>query len=95
MIGILFLWRADFKQSPPNIPSPNINIRKRRHGEEEIYYIPVRNFPSCVFIYDYLQNVMPYITGYLQLVYKALTIKSNQNELFPGFRFVAGKTLSC
>ena len=42
---MLFLLSADFKQSPPNIPSPNINIRKRRHGEEEIYYIPVR-FPS-------------------------------------------------
>lgn len=38
------LSSADFKQSPPNIQSPNINMRKRRHGEEEIYYIPVRAF---------------------------------------------------
>lgn len=41
---ILFLSSADFKQTPPNIPSPNINMKKRRHGEEEIYYIPVRAF---------------------------------------------------
>ncbi|XP_020788681.2 tumor protein p73 isoform X1 [Boleophthalmus pectinirostris] len=34
--------KRNFKQSPSSIPSPNINMRKRRHGEEEIYYIPVR-----------------------------------------------------
>lgn len=44
LITVVFLSSTDFKQSPPNIPSPNINMRKRRHGEEEIYYIPVRAF---------------------------------------------------
>lgn len=38
------LSSAGFKQSPPNITGPNINTRKRRHGEEEIYYIPVGAF---------------------------------------------------
>lgn len=44
LLIILFLMSAGFKQSPPSIPSPNINIRKRRHGDEEIYYIPVRMY---------------------------------------------------
>lgn len=39
---LLFLSSADFKQSLPNIQNPTMNTRKRRHGEEEIYYIPVR-----------------------------------------------------
>ena len=42
LIGVLFLF-PDFKQAAPNIPNPNINMKKRRHGEEEVYYIPVRN----------------------------------------------------
>lgn len=33
---------ADFKQSLPNIQNPNLNTRKRRHGEDDVYYIPVR-----------------------------------------------------
>lgn len=41
-------WFIDFKQSPPNIPSPNMNTRKRRHGDEEIYYIPVRAFHTLI-----------------------------------------------
>lgn len=40
----LFLSSVDFKQSLPNIQNPNLNTRKRRHGEEDVYYIPVRTF---------------------------------------------------
>lgn len=50
LIMILLLLLTDFKQSPPNIPSPNMNMRKRRHGEEEIYYIPVRHFPTLIIL---------------------------------------------
>ncbi|CDQ95640.1 unnamed protein product, partial [Oncorhynchus mykiss] len=32
--------KRTFKQTPPNIPSPG--MKRRRHGEEEIYYMPVR-----------------------------------------------------
>uniref|UniRef100_A0A8D3DJP4 Cellular tumor antigen p53 n=1 Tax=Scophthalmus maximus TaxID=52904 RepID=A0A8D3DJP4_SCOMX len=52
--------KRNFKQCPPNIPSPNINMRKRRHGEEEIYYIPVRgreNFELLMKIKDSLELV--------------------------------------
>nr|XP_057940019.1 tumor protein p73 isoform X2 [Doryrhamphus excisus] len=52
--------KRNFKQSPPNIPSPNVNIRKRRHGDEEIYYIPVRgreNFELLMRIKDSLELV--------------------------------------
>uniref|UniRef100_A0A8C8GVM1 Cellular tumor antigen p53 n=1 Tax=Oncorhynchus tshawytscha TaxID=74940 RepID=A0A8C8GVM1_ONCTS len=31
--------KRTFKQTPPNIPSPG--MKRRRHGEEEIYYMPV------------------------------------------------------
>lgn len=50
--------KRNFKQSPTSIPSPNINMRKRRHGEEEIYYIPVRgreNFELLMRIKDSLE----------------------------------------
>uniref|UniRef100_A0A671T2S3 Cellular tumor antigen p53 n=1 Tax=Sinocyclocheilus anshuiensis TaxID=1608454 RepID=A0A671T2S3_9TELE len=33
--------KRNFKQTPANITGPCINIKKRRHGEEEMYYIPV------------------------------------------------------
>uniref|UniRef100_A0A3P9J0V9 Tumor protein p73 n=2 Tax=Oryzias TaxID=8089 RepID=A0A3P9J0V9_ORYLA len=52
--------KRNFKQSPPNIPNPNMNMRKRRHGEEEIYYIPVRgreNFELLMRIKDSLELV--------------------------------------
>ncbi|XP_018592106.1 tumor protein p73 isoform X1 [Scleropages formosus] len=52
--------KRTFKQSPPNIPGPAINIKKRRHGEEEIYYIPVRgreNFDILMKIKDSLELV--------------------------------------
>uniref|UniRef100_A0A668S9Y4 Cellular tumor antigen p53 n=1 Tax=Oreochromis aureus TaxID=47969 RepID=A0A668S9Y4_OREAU len=52
--------KRNFKQSPTNIPSPNINMRKRRHGEEEVYYIPVRgreNFELLMKIKDSLELV--------------------------------------
>ncbi|XP_061831714.1 tumor protein p73 isoform X1 [Nerophis lumbriciformis] len=51
--------KRNFKQSPPNISSPNVN-RKRRHGDEEIYYIPVRgreNFELLMRIKDSLELV--------------------------------------
>lgn len=30
-----------FKQSPQGIPALGTGIKKRRHGEEEMYYVPV------------------------------------------------------
>lgn len=52
--------KRTFKQTPPNIPGPSINMKKRRHGEEEIYYIPVRgreNFEILMKIKDSLELV--------------------------------------
>ncbi|XP_072464746.1 tumor protein p73 isoform X4 [Notamacropus eugenii] len=34
--------KRTFKQSPPAIPALVTNVKKRRHGDEEIYYMPVR-----------------------------------------------------
>uniref|UniRef100_A0A4X1W8R3 Cellular tumor antigen p53 n=1 Tax=Sus scrofa TaxID=9823 RepID=A0A4X1W8R3_PIG len=31
-----------FKQSPPAIPALGTNVKKRRHGDEDVYYIQVR-----------------------------------------------------
>uniref|UniRef100_A0A3Q3X917 Cellular tumor antigen p53 n=1 Tax=Mola mola TaxID=94237 RepID=A0A3Q3X917_MOLML len=65
--------KRNFKQSPTNIPSPTINMRKRRHGEEEIYYIPVRgreNFELLMKIKDSLELVelvpQPLLESYRQ-----------------------------
>uniref|UniRef100_A0A671XAG7 Cellular tumor antigen p53 n=1 Tax=Sparus aurata TaxID=8175 RepID=A0A671XAG7_SPAAU len=65
--------KRNLKQSPTNIPSPNINLRKRRHGEEEIYYIPVRgreNFELLMKIKDSLELVelvpQPLVDSYRQ-----------------------------
>ncbi|XP_064153884.1 tumor protein p73 isoform X1 [Anguilla rostrata] len=52
--------KRTFKQTPPHIPGPAINIKKRRHGEEELYYIPVRgreNFDILMKIKDSLELV--------------------------------------
>ncbi|XP_039612038.1 tumor protein p73 isoform X3 [Polypterus senegalus] len=52
--------KRTFKQTPQNIPGPGITIKKRRHGEEEIYYIPVRgreNFEILMKIKDSLELV--------------------------------------
>ncbi|MBN3276588.1 P73 protein, partial [Polyodon spathula] len=52
--------KRTFKQTPPNIPGPGVNMKKRRHGEEEIYYIPVRgreNFEILMKIKDSLELV--------------------------------------
>ncbi|MBN3317952.1 P73 protein, partial [Atractosteus spatula] len=52
--------KRTFKQTPPSIPGPGINTKKRRHGEEEIYYIPVRgreNFEILMKIKDSLELV--------------------------------------
>ncbi|XP_062315517.1 tumor protein p73 isoform X2 [Osmerus eperlanus] len=52
--------KRNFKQAAPNIPNPNINMKKRRHGEEEVYYIPVRgreNFDLLMKIKDSLELV--------------------------------------
>ncbi|XP_004384367.1 tumor protein p73 isoform X2 [Trichechus manatus latirostris] len=34
--------KRTFKQSSPAIPSLGVNMKKRRHGDEDIYYMPVR-----------------------------------------------------
>ncbi|KAK7883846.1 hypothetical protein WMY93_026969 [Mugilogobius chulae] len=64
---------TDFKPSPSSIPSPNINMRKRRHGEEEIYYIPVRgreNYELLMKIKDSLELMelvpQPLVDSYRQ-----------------------------
>uniref|UniRef100_A0AAR2L8M0 Cellular tumor antigen p53 n=1 Tax=Pygocentrus nattereri TaxID=42514 RepID=A0AAR2L8M0_PYGNA len=52
--------KRNFRQTPPNIPGTPINIKKRRHGEEEMYYIPVRgreNFDLLMKIKDSLELV--------------------------------------
>uniref|UniRef100_A0A8C1IJP2 Cellular tumor antigen p53 n=1 Tax=Cyprinus carpio TaxID=7962 RepID=A0A8C1IJP2_CYPCA len=52
--------KRNFKQTPANITGPCINIKKRRHGEEEMYYIPVRgreNFDILMKIKDSLELV--------------------------------------
>lgn len=40
MSYLIFLLAA-CKQSPPGVTSIGANMKKRRHGEEEIYYVPV------------------------------------------------------
>ncbi|XP_026867091.1 tumor protein p73 [Electrophorus electricus] len=52
--------KRNFRQSPPNIPGPSINVKKRRHGDEEMFYIPVRgreNFDLLMKIKDSLELV--------------------------------------
>ncbi|KAK7883847.1 hypothetical protein WMY93_026970 [Mugilogobius chulae] len=65
--------KRNFKPSPSSIPSPNINMRKRRHGEEEIYYIPVRgreNYELLMKIKDSLELMelvpQPLVDSYRQ-----------------------------
>lgn len=36
-----------FKQSPQGIPALGAGIKKRRHGEEEMYYVPVSVGELC------------------------------------------------
>ncbi|XP_075046252.1 tumor protein p73-like isoform X1 [Mixophyes fleayi] len=48
------------KQSPQGVPTLGTNIKKRRHGEEEIYYVPVRgreNFEILMKIKESLELV--------------------------------------
>lgn len=54
----MLLFPADFKQSPPNIPNPNMNMRKRRHGEEEIYYIPVNILFKPVILHALVEEII-------------------------------------
>uniref|UniRef100_A0A8C6Q2E6 Cellular tumor antigen p53 n=1 Tax=Nothobranchius furzeri TaxID=105023 RepID=A0A8C6Q2E6_NOTFU len=79
--------KRSFKQSPPNISSPNINIRKRRHGEEEIYYIPVRgreNFELLMKIKDSLELVelvpQPLVDSYRQQTQQQLLQRPNHMQ---------------
>ncbi|CAL8319133.1 unnamed protein product [Merluccius merluccius] len=65
--------KRNFKQTPQNIPSQNVNMKKRRSGEEEIYYIPVRgreNFELLMRIKDSLELVelvpQPLVDSYRQ-----------------------------
>ncbi|XP_009459134.1 PREDICTED: tumor protein p73 isoform X1 [Nipponia nippon] len=49
-----------FKQSPQGIPALGAGIKKRRHGEEEMYYVPVRgreNFEILMKIKESLELV--------------------------------------
>ncbi|XP_018432395.1 PREDICTED: tumor protein p73 isoform X2 [Nanorana parkeri] len=52
--------RTSCKQSPPGVTGLGANIKKRRHGEEEIYYVPVRgreNFEILMKIKESLELV--------------------------------------
>ncbi|XP_064534426.1 tumor protein p73 isoform X1 [Pseudopipra pipra] len=52
--------KRTFKQSPQSIPALGTSIKKRRHGEEEMYYVPVRgreNFEILMKIKESLELV--------------------------------------
>ncbi|XP_068514835.1 tumor protein p73 isoform X2 [Anas acuta] len=52
--------KRTFKQSPQGIPALGMGIKKRRHGEEEMYYVPVRgreNFEILMKIKESLELV--------------------------------------
>ncbi|KAJ7421452.1 Tumor protein p73 [Willisornis vidua] len=52
--------KRTFKQSPQSIPALATSIKKRRHGEEEMYYVPVRgreNFEILMKIKESLELV--------------------------------------
>ncbi|NWV27813.1 P73 protein, partial [Origma solitaria] len=52
--------KRTFKQSPQGIPALGTGIKKRRHGEEEMYYVPVRgreNFEILMKIKESLELV--------------------------------------
>ncbi|XP_066190322.1 tumor protein p73 isoform X2 [Sylvia atricapilla] len=42
--------KRTFKQSPQGIPALGTGIKKRRHGEEEMYYVPVRGRENFEFL---------------------------------------------
>lgn len=41
LTAVVVSLKTDFKQSPPGMPGPSLNMKKRRHGDEEMFYIPV------------------------------------------------------
>ncbi|XP_051493254.1 tumor protein p73 isoform X1 [Apus apus] len=52
--------KRTFKQSPQGIPALGTGVKKRRHGEEELYYVPVRgreNFEILMKIKESLELV--------------------------------------
>nr|XP_034973712.1 tumor protein p73 isoform X3 [Zootoca vivipara] len=52
--------KRTFKQSPQGIPALGAGVKKRRHGEEETYYVPVRgreNFEMLMKIKESLELV--------------------------------------
>ncbi|KAF1442087.1 P73 protein, partial [Pygoscelis papua] len=52
--------KRTFKQSPQGMPALGASIKKRRHGEEEMYYVPVRgreNFEILMKIKESLELV--------------------------------------
>ncbi|NWX55640.1 P73 protein, partial [Promerops cafer] len=52
--------KRTFKQSPQGMPALGTGIKKRRHGEEEMYYVPVRgreNFEILMKIKESLELV--------------------------------------
>uniref|UniRef100_A0A8C8AZS1 Cellular tumor antigen p53 n=1 Tax=Otus sunia TaxID=257818 RepID=A0A8C8AZS1_9STRI len=52
--------KRTFKQSPQGIPALGSGVKKRRHGEEEMYYVPVRgreNFEILMKIKESLELV--------------------------------------
>ncbi|XP_063273419.1 tumor protein p73 isoform X5 [Prinia subflava] len=52
--------KRTFKQSPQGIPALGTGVKKRRHGEEEVYYVPVRgreNFEILMKIKESLELV--------------------------------------
>uniref|UniRef100_A0A674NRR5 Cellular tumor antigen p53 n=1 Tax=Takifugu rubripes TaxID=31033 RepID=A0A674NRR5_TAKRU len=82
--------KRNFKQSLPTIQNPNLNSRKRRHGEEDLYYIPVRgreNFELLMKIKDSLELVelvpQPLLDSYRQQTQQLLQRPSPSNTTLP------------
>ncbi|XP_023370988.1 tumor protein p73 isoform X3 [Otolemur garnettii] len=65
--------KRTFKQSPPTVPALGTSVKKRRHGDEDIYYLPVRgreNFEILMKVKESLELVdlvpQPLVDSYRQ-----------------------------
>ncbi|XP_053431911.1 tumor protein p73 isoform X3 [Nycticebus coucang] len=65
--------KRTFKQSPPSVPALGTGVKKRRHGDEDIYYLPVRgreNFEILMKVKESLELVdlvpQPLVDSYRQ-----------------------------
>ncbi|NXI58028.1 P73 protein, partial [Chloroceryle aenea] len=77
--------KRTFKQSPQGIPALGTGVKKRRHGEEEMYYVPVRgreNFEILMKIKESLELVelvpQQLVDSYRQQQQQQLLQRQNQ-----------------